>query len=186
VSAAAPSEDVPVTTTRSPWLHIQADGQGLDLENFPTFLLVRLVHSLQRKITRSYLEPHELTVPDWRVLSFVQRYGPARFSDLSARVSLDKAQVSRTVKHLRSRGLISVTTDPDHAQRVILLCTSDGRKMHGRILPVARKAQAQLLLAMDEPQRGVFFAALHKLQSFADGLPDCAPSPSSSISGARN
>jgi DNA-binding MarR family transcriptional regulator len=155
-----------------PWVPLGIDGQGLDLEDFPTFLLVRLVHSLQRNLTRSYLDPHALTMPDWRVLSFVNRYGPARFSDLVVRVLLDKAQVSRTVKHLRSRGLVLATKDPDHAQRVVLACTAAGRQMHARILPAARKSQARLLLALDASQRSELFSALHTLQGFVDRIAD--------------
>jgi DNA-binding MarR family transcriptional regulator len=147
-----------------PWTEVDPHGAGLQLEDFLSFQVVRLASALQRVSSRVYLEPHDLTGPDWRVLSFVRQYGPVRFSELALRTSLDKAQISRTVKSLRERGLISADGDAEHAQRVVLDTTPAGRRLHARILPEAARTQARLLRALEPGEREALWSALHKLQ----------------------
>lgn len=148
-----------------PWTDVDAQGTGLQLEQFLSFQVVRLAHALQRVSSRSYLDAHDLTGPDWRVLSFVRQYGPVRFSELATRTSLDKAQISRTVKSLRERGLISADGDADHAQRVVLDATPAGRRLHARVLPEAARTQARLLHALEPAEREALWSALNKLQT---------------------
>ena len=150
-----------------PWSDLDETGTGLHLEQFLSFHVVRLAHALQRVSTRAYLEPHALTGPDWRVLGFVRQYGPVRFADLAARTSLDKAQVSRTVKSLRERGLIAAEGDTGHAQRVVLELTPAGRRLHARILPQAARTQARMLRSLVPAERETLWKALHTLQAHA-------------------
>jgi DNA-binding MarR family transcriptional regulator len=147
-----------------PWTDVDPHGAGLQLEEFLSFQVLRLASALQKVSSRAYLEPHDLTGPDWRVLSFVRQYGPVRFGELALRTSLDKAQISRTVKSLRERGLISADGDADHAQRVILDTTAAGRRLHARVLPEAARTQAKLLRALPPAEREALWSALHKLQ----------------------
>ncbi|MDB5948056.1 MAG: MarR family transcriptional regulator [Ramlibacter sp.] len=152
-----------------PWTDVDAHGSGLELEQFLSFQVVRLAHTLHRVSSRSYLDAHELTTPDWRVLAFVKRYGPVRFSELVARTSLDKAQVSRTVRSLRERGLISTEGDAGHAQRLVLDITRAGQRLHARVLPEAASTQARLLRKLEPAERQALWSALHKLQLHATG-----------------
>lgn len=147
-----------------PWTDVDAHGTGLQLEQFLSFKLVRLAHAMQRLSTRAYLDPHGLTGPDWRVLGFVRQYGPVRFSELAARTSLDKAQISRTVKSLRERGLITADGDAEHAQRVVLDTTAAGKRLYARILPEAARTQGGLLNALEPAEREALWSALDKLQ----------------------
>jgi DNA-binding MarR family transcriptional regulator len=152
---------------RNPWARPDADGSGLGLEDFLGFHVVRLAHALQRFSSRAYLDPHELTAPDWRILGFVQRYGPVQFSEITNRTSLDKAQVSRTVRSLRTRGLLRAEGDAAHVQRVVLSVTPAGQRLFKRILPSAARTQVQLLAALDPDERTVLWRALHKLHQHA-------------------
>jgi DNA-binding MarR family transcriptional regulator len=145
---------------------------AVDLESLPSFLLVRVVSAIQKKVTRHYLDPHALTNPDWRVLGFVHRYGPVKSSLLTERTSLDKAQVSRTVRKLEAQGLLRIAADPEHARRTVLELTAAGRRLYGRILPEAARAQQQLLLALEPAERTAFYGALRKLQAHLDSLGD--------------
>jgi DNA-binding MarR family transcriptional regulator len=146
----------------------------VDLESLPSFRLVRLVSAIQKKVSRLYLEPHGLTNPDWRVLGFVHRYGPVKSSLLTERTSLDKAQVSRTVKKLAAQKLVRVAADPRHARRTVLDLTAAGRRLYDRILPEAAQAQHALMLVLDPEERTLLDRALAKLQAHLDGNGDAA------------
>jgi DNA-binding MarR family transcriptional regulator len=153
----------------------------VDLEALPSFLLVRVVSAIQKKVTRHYLDPHGLTNPDWRVLGFVHRYEPVKSSRLTERTSLDKAQVSRTVRKLKALGLLRIAADPGHARRSVLELSAAGRRLYGRILPEAARAQQHLLLALEPAERAVFYTALRKLQAHLDSLGEATAPPDDDI-----
>jgi DNA-binding MarR family transcriptional regulator len=171
--------------TRNPWALLDADGSGLGLEDFLGFHVVRLAHAVQRISSRAYLDPHELTSPDWRVLGFVHRYGPVQFSEITNRTSLDKAQVSRTVRSLRARGLLSAEGDAAHVQRVVLSVTSTGQRLYARILPQAARTQVQLLEVLDPDERTVLWRALHKLHQHATDPDGDWPAPATALRKPR-
>lgn len=147
----------------------------VDLESLPSFLLVRVLSAIQKKVTRHYLEAHGLSNPDWRVLGFVHRYGSVKSSLLTERTSLDKAQVSRTVRKLEEQRLLRIAAEPGHARRTVLDLTAAGRKVYGRILPEAARAQQQLMLALEPQERLALYGALRRLQAHLDNMRDAAP-----------
>lgn len=148
-----------------PWTRLEQQGEELQLEQFLSFQVVRLAHALQRASARAYLDDQELTVSDWRVLALVRRHGPVRFADVVQRSSLDKAQVSRTVRNLRERGLLQAEGDAEHAQRIVLSVTPAGRRAHAQVLPRAAQAQARLLRTLAPADREALWRCVHQLQA---------------------
>ncbi|MBO9514793.1 MAG: winged helix-turn-helix transcriptional regulator [Variovorax sp.] len=147
-----------------PWGRLEDSGDDLQLEQFLSFKVVRLAHALQRTSAREYLDAQGLTVSDWRVLALVRRYGPVQFGEVAQRSSLDKAQVSRTVRNLRERGLLQAEGDAAHAQRIVLSVTPAGKRMHAQVLPRAARAQARLLRTLAPADREALWRCLHLLQ----------------------
>jgi DNA-binding MarR family transcriptional regulator len=148
-----------------PWLELDDAGGELGLEQFLSFHVVRLAQALQRASSRQYLDDVDLTVSDWRILALVRRYGPVQFAEVAQRSSLDKAQVSRTVKNLRERGLLAAEGDSAHAQRIVLSVTAAGRRAHAQVLPRAAKVQSGLLRALKPADREALWRSLHLLQA---------------------
>ena len=52
------------------WAQVQDDGANLSVDNFPTTLIVTLANSLRRTVNADYSEQFDLTVSEWRLLSF--------------------------------------------------------------------------------------------------------------------
>lgn len=148
-----------------PWSRLEQQDEDLHLEQFLSFQVVRLAHALQRLSAREYLDPQGLTVSDWRVLALVRSCGPVQFAEVAQRSSLDKAQVSRTVKNLRERGLLQAEGDAEHAQRIVLSVTPAGKRAHAQVLPRAAKAQAQLLRTLAPADREALWRCVHQLQA---------------------
>jgi GNAT superfamily N-acetyltransferase len=75
-------------------------------------------------------------------------------------MDMDKAQLSRLIARLRTRGLVSCRASADHGRRLLLTLTPSGRKafgeldqaaaaqMGGLLAPLSRPAQARLVGAM--------------------------------------
>ena len=137
------------------------------MEDFLTFRLTRLSNALRTNLTKPYLEEFELSLPEWRLLALVARFAPMRFSEVTARSSMDKGQVSRTLRVMAKRGL---DEDEDHQgsaararpkrwrRRSWCRSRRRARALYKAVLPVARSRQADMLLTLDEKERVALYS----------------------------
>lgn len=149
----------------SPWADPGPAGEHLALEDFPSFLLVRLAHAMQRDVTAGCLADTELSVPQWRVLAALAAYAPIPFGELVSLSMSDKSLVSRSVKALAESGLAQVQADPGHGKKLVCRITRKGRSLYARVLPRAQAAQADLLSLFARDERVALHEALLKLGS---------------------
>ena len=164
------------TKTSSPWSSISRSGSHLNVEDFLTFRLSRLSNALRTNLTKRYLEEFELSLPEWRLLALVARFAPMRFSEVTARSSMDKGQVSRTLRVLAARGLTKMKTIKERGSRstealaapVMVSITPKGTALYKAVLPVARKRQADLLLTLTDAERVSLYETIDKLFATID------------------
>lgn len=146
-------------------------GSHLNVEDFLTFRLTRLSNALRSNLTKPYLEQFELSLPEWRLLALVARFAPMRFSEVTTRSSMDKGQVSRTLRVMANRGLTKMKTIKDRGSRstealaapVMVSITPKGTALYKAVLPVARRRQAQMLLTLTESDRIALYSIIDKL-----------------------
>jgi DNA-binding MarR family transcriptional regulator len=163
-----------------PWLDPGPAGEKLNVEDFPSFLFWRVANAIKTHLTGRYLEPFDITLPEWRVLGLVARMSPAPFGELVQRSSMDKGQLSRTLRLIARRGLIKTSAIPAdrrgrrsrNAARMEVRITAKGAALCQRIVPVARKTQMLLLEMMDENEKRTMLRVLRRLLK---RLPDVAP-----------
>ena len=152
----------------SPWAQPGAAGENLALQDFPSFLFVRLANVIQRDVTSRYLADLNLNAPQWRVLAALATYSPIPFSDLVKLSMSDKALVSRSLQALADRGFARVEADPAHGKKLICTITGKGKSLYQRVLPRARVAQAKILQLLDFEERVALHGALVKLRAALD------------------
>ena len=158
------SPEVPM----SPWADPGQAGEHLALQDFPSFLFVRLASAMQRDVTASYLAEFELNAPQWRVLAALADYSPIPFSELVKLSMSDKALVSRSVQAIAERGLAKVESDPGPGKKLVCTITAKGRALYQRVLPRAQAAQAEILGLLERDERVALHAALVKLRAALD------------------
>jgi DNA-binding MarR family transcriptional regulator len=155
----------------SPWLNVARSGSNLNVEDFLTFRITRLSNALRTNLTKRYLEEFDLSLPEWRLLALIARFAPMRFSEVTSRSSMDKGQVSRTLRVMAKKGLTNLRTLRQRGSRsaealaapVMVSITTKGRTLYGSILPVARRRQAEMLLTLSESDRRALYETLEKL-----------------------
>ena len=157
--------------TTSPWADPGKTGERLALEDFPTFLFVRLANAMQRDVTAGYLDEFELNAPQWRVVAALSAYTPIPFSELVKLTMSDKALVSRTLRALTEKGLAQVKADPDHGKRLVCKITAKGQALYKKVLPKAQAAQANILGLLESDERVALHAILIKLRGALDLKP---------------
>ncbi|MDB5963673.1 MAG: transcriptional regulator, MarR-family [Polaromonas sp.] len=157
VSAATPSSD--------PWSALPASGDGLTVDNFLTTFMSQVVNALKRTITLPYAEQFGLTVPEWRLLSLLGHAKRLPFAELVLQSTSDKALVSRTVRLLEKRGLVHIEAEGNTPRkRLICSITVEGDALHDRVIPLARRSQAEVIRIMTPEERRVVFHALRRVQ----------------------
>lgn len=157
--------------TSSPWLSLSRNGASLHIEDFLTFRLTRLSNALRNNMTKPYLEEFELSLPEWRLLALVARFSPLRFSELTGRSSMDKGQVSRTLRVMTKRGLTKTKIIAQRGSRstealaapVSVSITAKGKALYQSVLPVAQRHQSQMLQTLSDSERVALYQSLNKL-----------------------
>ncbi|SDD84598.1 MarR family winged helix-turn-helix transcriptional regulator [Belnapia rosea] len=134
------------------------------LEEFLPYRLSVAANRTSRLFARRYSEEFGLSIPEWRVLAVVGRFGGLSASEVVERTAMDKVKVSRAVRALLGRGLLVRQEDAADRRVQRLAMTEEGRRIHTRILPLARALEAELLAGIGPEDR----AALHRLLDALD------------------
>ena len=93
------------------------------------------------------------------------------FSEVTAGSSMDKGQVSRTLKSIHRKGLVRLNAlnagdrprGSAISPRIQVAISPKGRALFNRILPVARAHQLKLIQIMTPEERAVFHSVALRL-----------------------
>ena len=77
-----------------------ATGPSLELERFLPYRLSVVSNRISTVIARVYAQRFGLTVPEWRVMAVLGRFGAMSASAVCERTAMDKVRVSRAVARL--------------------------------------------------------------------------------------
>ncbi|HVV94759.1 MAG TPA: MarR family winged helix-turn-helix transcriptional regulator [Hyphomicrobiales bacterium] len=155
----------------SPWDAPGENGAHLAVQDFPTFLLERVSSLARRKLTRRYLEKWRLSLPEWRVLNLVALSSPTSFTAIAQRSTMDKGQISLTLRTLAARGWIDMPPNGAgrRAARTVTV-TAAGRAVIAEVLPDARRRQMRLLDRLSAPERRQLHALLRKTAAILEAF----------------
>lgn len=92
----------------------------------------------------------DLDLPSFTLLRRLGECGPARASDLAVLSGLDLSTVSRQVASLEHVGLVERRPDPLDGRASLLLLTSRGRSVSGRLSKARRAMFAEVLAEWPE------------------------------------
>lgn len=145
------------------------------LEAFLPYRLSVLSNVVSGAIASLYRVRFGLAIPEWRCMAVLGRFAPLTAGEVAARTAMDKVQVSRAIAALKAKGLALQATDADDRRRSKLALSAAGKRMHARIVPLARAAEARLLGDFDAHERDRLFAGLDRLDRAARALSSAKP-----------
>lgn len=152
-----------------PWTELAPDGENLVVHDFLTTRLSALMSSLRRQVTMPYARANGLTIAEWRVLSLIAHAGILSFGDVVIQSTSDKALVSRVVRQLEKRGLLTTQPGSDSPKKKIDCAITDaGKELHDKLIVVARQKQAEMIGSLSRAERESLFAIIEKLQTKLD------------------
>ena len=135
------------------------------LEAFLPYRLSVVTNRASRLFARRYADKFGLSIPEWRVLAVVGRFGGLSATEVVERTGMDKVKVSRAVRGQLDRALLAREADAEDRRVQRLAMTQDGRRLHAAIVPQARALEAELLAALPEPDRVALHALLDRLDA---------------------
>jgi DNA-binding MarR family transcriptional regulator len=157
------------------WVNPGPEGSNLKVSEFLTLHLLRLANLAKSTVAREYLDPVGLTAPEWRLLSMVVNFSPIAFADLTVATSMDKGQVSRTLRLVQTKGFVNVELVPvdrksvdatvSSISRVVVSVSPAGMEIYHRVMPLAQRFQAGLIELLSPEERSVMLRVLQRLHS---------------------
>ncbi len=134
------------------------------LDSFLPFRLSVLSQSVSRLIENIYSDLYGLTMNQWRCLALIANQPGITAKELCEKAVLDKMTVSRALRALLNRRLISRTASIKDGRSQHLDLTPIGREIYDKVIPLARDCEARLLQALSEQERTNLSEIMEKLQ----------------------
>jgi DNA-binding MarR family transcriptional regulator len=143
----------------------RADGGDFRLEEFLPYRLSVTSTRISRLFARRYSETFGLSIPEWRVIAVVGRFGTLSPSAVGEWTAMDKVKVSRAASSLVARGLLKQGHDPSDGRGRLLTLTRKGVAVHGGVVPLARELEATLARGLSRSDWAALQKALARLNA---------------------
>ena len=141
------------------------------LEEFLPYRLAVLAHTMSRELAGVYGKRFGLSIPEWRILANLGRFGPLYAGELAERSSLDKPKVTRALQRLEGGGLLQRAIDAQDRRQVRLALTRRGRALFRQIAALALDWEAQFLAPLSDAERRTLDRVLTKLMRRSEDRP---------------
>jgi DNA-binding MarR family transcriptional regulator len=146
------------------------NGESFRLEEFLPYRLSVAANRVSRLFARRYSDAYGLSIPEWRVLAMVGRFGTLSPSAVGEWTAMDKVKVSRAAASLVARGMLRQTQDPRDGRGRLLRLTRKGAAVHEGVVPLACELEGQLAGGMSRTEWSSLLKTLDKLASHVLGF----------------
>jgi len=133
------------------------------LEDFLPYRLSVAANRVSRRFAERYGAAFGLSIPEWRVMAVLGRFGRLPAREITARTAMDKVKVSRAVRQLEARGFLDRAADAADARLHWLELSPAGQGVHAAILPMARALEAEVLEGLAAEEAALLHAALGRI-----------------------
>ena len=142
----------------------------LTLKNFLPYTLVTIAERVSRAFAEIYSEQFDISIPEWRIIAWLGEREALTARDICRFTMMDKARVSRAVKTLHEKGLISQQRDRRDSRLRFLRLTRKGDALYRRIVPLALEWESRLRESISAEEQRRLMTILGKLDAGLDQL----------------
>lgn len=130
---------------------------GLVMETVPV-----LMRTIKREMRQQ--RPEELSLPQFRTLSLLQRHPGLSLSQLTARLDITLASTSKLIDVLAKHGLVTRETSPTDRRKIVLLLTEHGRATLDAVWLATQARLSEMLAPLCPGDLAAVAQALRALQ----------------------
>lgn len=142
----------------------------LQLEQFLPYLVNNLADLISTGLSRIYTDEYGLSVAEWRVIANLAEHRVLNAKQIVVTTGMEKSKVSRTVKSLSDRGLISQRRKESDNRARDLALTASGETLYANLVPRALDWELQLLECLSSGEYRDFMHLLGKLRQQASRI----------------
>lgn len=135
-------------------------------DDYVAVLIIAIANRLTRGASKYYREVWNLGVVEWRVMVSLGHQDRRSIGEIAEDADLDRGAVSRSVKLLSERGLLSTESGAGRLNQVSL--TAPGRRLLEKLRAVGRRREARLMADFTPEERPVLLGFLNRLLSRVD------------------
>ncbi len=128
------------------------------MEEGCTVLRLHAATRLGMQAYHAFIAELDLTMPQFATLASLCQEDGLSVTALAQLIGVDSTTLTRNLRLLEQRGLVSQGTATDDRRRRVVRLTTEGRRLFARALPLWQKAQAALTKKLGAAQT----AALHQ------------------------
>lgn len=106
-----------------------------------------------RLVSRRYdeaLRPLGITIGQFSLLTVLSARKQATITALAAFMGMDRTTLTRNLRPLQARDLVTATTDPDDARSKRIALSSAGQALFAQAIPLWERAQKDVLKGLDK------------------------------------
>lgn len=133
-----------------------------------TYRLSRLQAKLNAQARRLLKDVADLTLTEWRVLVMINETDGVTMAEIGRRTQFDKGQLSRCIKGMVQKKLLTVLSDEADMRLRGLRITDEGRRRFALAWPAMRRRQDILTGSMSAEARAALWAAMDHLEAASD------------------
>jgi len=142
----------------------------LDLERYVPGLLSWVANKMTSSASQLYHDRFDISVTDWRVLSYFEIFPWSTASQACLLMGLDKASASRSIRLLLDSGWLK--SRPDGLRKVQYATNVAGKHLYEKVYEVAMARQEALLTSFSAAERALLIEFLHRLLQNLDLVKD--------------
>jgi DNA-binding MarR family transcriptional regulator len=148
-------------------IHLPTEAQtaqvSANFEHYVPAYLSWIANKLSHGASVHYTQVFGVGIEVWRCLVVLAVEGPIAAQEVSRVVGMDKASVSRCLKQMHARGLITLEIDASDRRMHAATLTRQGRALHDRILGIARERERAFLSVLSKSEQETLIALLRRL-----------------------
>lgn len=133
----------------------------IDGDEYVPALLSNLNNRLSSGASDLYLRRFGIGINEWRILSVLSNTPHSNATHIGETVSMHKGVVSRSVRELQDKGLLSI--ERSAGNRTMSL-TSSGQTMHDEVAAIALQREDLLMEGISTADRKKFLQLLRRLR----------------------
>ncbi len=106
-------------------------------EEFLLFRLANVSRRVANACAEVYFAQFGITVPEWRLMAQIGRFGSISAKDIADKISMDRVAISRAAAKCSAEGLIGETPHPADRRCKVLSFTPKGMALYKKVIPRA-------------------------------------------------
>ena len=139
-------------------------GAPFSVAEFPTFYIYTIQSGNFAALNHA-LRPFGISVMFWRVLAVLQESDGHNISHLSAKLAIDRSNLSRIIDLMARDGLIERRT-PEHDRRNVLVCiTQAGRRKVDEVYPSVLRIVESTMDGFSARERQTLLSLLKRMRN---------------------